>query len=267
MGDERGNAIPANLSMNPINVAIGSQTLHASGVAWAFKLRKEDRAVLCYVGDGATSTGDFHEGMNFASTFKLPVVFCCINNGWAISTPTAKQTGAPTFAQKALAYGMPSMQVDGNDLFAMFKSTRDAINYARSGKGPWFIEAVTYRLGDHTTADDARRYRTADEVSAHCEMDPISRTRKYLESQNLWTPADQENLEKRATAIVHDVAHLALDMEPPTTADLFDHTFAELPDELLRQKRTLRTDCLGQQPELIEPSTEQDTPDHWRVMQ
>src|SRR3954469_6782392 len=130
MGDERGNAIPPELSMSPVCVAIGTQALHAAGIAWAFKLRKEDRAVLCFFGDGATSTGDFHEAMNFASVTKVPVVFSCVNNGWAISTPCGAQTGSETFAQKALAYGMPTVQVDGNDLFAVYKVHHEALERA-----------------------------------------------------------------------------------------------------------------------------------------
>src|SRR4051794_17623024 len=121
MGDGRGNAVPRQYCINPLVVAIGTQTLHAAGIAWAFKLRKEDRIVNVFFGDGATSTGDFHEAMNFASVFQLPIVFTCLNNGFAISVPCCKQTAAQTFAQKALAYGMPTIQVDGNDLFAVYK--------------------------------------------------------------------------------------------------------------------------------------------------
>src|SRR5439155_145473 len=133
---------------------------------------------------GATSTGDFHAAMNFASIQKVPAVFCCVNNGWAISVPCCRQTASETFAQKALAYGMPTVQVDGNDIFAVYKVTRDAIDRARSGGGPSFIEALTYRLADHTTADDARRYRPAEEHEAAMRRDPLVRTRAYLESRS-----------------------------------------------------------------------------------
>jgi pyruvate dehydrogenase E1 component alpha subunit len=251
MGDERGNAIPRNLSMNPLGLAIGTQTLHAVGIAWAFKLRKEDRVVICFFGDGATSTGDFHEAMNFAAVLKAPVVFCCLNNGWAISVPCAKQTSTQTFAQKALAYDMPTVQADGNDIFAMYKTTRDAIDRARAGGGPSFIEALTYRLGDHTTADDARRYRPQAEFDAAVLRDPMVRTRKYLESKGLWDAAQQEKTDKKAKELVHEVVQVALNVPPPATSDIFDYTFAELPEELVRQKQTLRTDSIGQDPAQI----------------
>ncbi len=159
MGDERGNQIPEGVQMTPLSIPIGTQMLHAAGIAWAFKLRKEARVAITYFGDGATSEGDFHEAMNFASTLQVPCVFYCQNNQWAISVPREIQMNSETVAQKAIAYGMPTIQVDGNDLFAVYKASRDAIERARAGGGPSFIEAVTYRLADHTTADDARRYR------------------------------------------------------------------------------------------------------------
>src|SRR3954465_10729286 len=205
MGDERGNAIPKQYSMNPLCVEIGAQTLHAAGIAWAFKIRKEPRVVLGFLGDGATSTGDFHEGMNFASVMKVPVVFCCINNGWAISVPCDKQTVSETFAQKALAYGMPTIKVDGNDLFAVYKAHKEAVDRARAGGGPSFIECATYRLGDHTTADDARRYRPPQELATWAKKDPLVRTRKYLESKGLWDDAQQTKAEQRAKGIVKEV--------------------------------------------------------------
>jgi len=261
MGDERGNAIPANLSMNPICVAIGVQTLHAVGIAWAFKRRKEDRAVICFFGDGATSTGDFHEAMNFASILKVPVVFCCLNNQWAISTPCGHQCASETFAQKALAYGMPTVQADGNDLFAMYKVTKDAMERARAGGGPSFIEAVTYRLGDHTTADDARRYRPAGQLETAMKADPIIRTRKYLEAKNLWDATQQAAAEKKAKGIVHDVIGVAEKMPPQSSDDIFDYMYEQLPTELQKQKQTLRTDSIGLDPTQIglQPPKERDT--------
>jgi pyruvate dehydrogenase E1 component alpha subunit len=248
MGDERGNAIPRELAMNPICVAIGVQMLHAVGIAWAFKLRQEDRVVLSFFGDGATSTGDFHEAMNFATLQQVPAIFCCVNNGWAISVPCSQQTRSATFAQKALAYDMPTVQVDGNDVFAVYRATRDAVSHARSGGGPSFIEAVTYRLGDHTTADDARRYRPAEHLEQAMARDPLVRTRKYLESKGLWNSAQQDAAEEQARATVHETVQLALGIEKPRTEDMFDYVFAELPEELVRQKQTLRTDSIGQDP-------------------
>ncbi|MFN0133690.1 MAG: pyruvate dehydrogenase (acetyl-transferring) E1 component subunit alpha [Phycisphaerales bacterium] len=250
MGDERGNQIPEGVHMTPISIPIGTQMLHATGIAWAFKLRKEPRVAVTYFGDGATSEGDFHEAMNFASVLQVPCVFFCQNNHWAISVPREIQMNSETVAQKAIAYGMPTIQVDGNDLFAVYKASRDAIERARSGGGPSFIEAVTYRLGDHTTADDARRYRDQKEVEMWAARDPLVRLRKYLEKKDLWSEDRQKKLEERAKAIVQEVVKTAEGIEKPTADDIFDYTFAgELPAELQRQKATMRTSSLGQQPE------------------
>lgn len=251
MGDERGNKIPRELGIHPMSVAIGTQALHAVGIAWAFKLRKEQRVVLTFFGDGATSTGDFHEAMNFASVYKVPLVFCCINNQWAISVPNSRQTGSRTFAQKALAYDIPTIQVDGNDIFAVYKAHHDAIERAREGGGASFIEALTYRLGDHTTADDARRYRPIADLEAAQLRDPLVRMRRYLESKQLWNDEHQAKAEQRAKVIVHDMVQVALNVNPPATDDLFDFTFAQLPEELRLQKQTLRTDSIGQDPQQV----------------
>jgi pyruvate dehydrogenase E1 component alpha subunit len=250
MGDERGNQIPKGVNVTPIAIPIGTQMLHATGIAWAFKLRKEQRVAVTYFGDGATSEGDFHEAMNFASVLQVPVVFFCQNNHWAISVPREMQMASETVAQKAIAYGMPTIQVDGNDLFAVFKASRDAIERARAGGGPSFIEAVTYRLGDHTTADDARRYRDQKEVEHWLARDPLVRLRKYLEKKDLWSEEKQQKLEERAKTIVAEVVKTAEGIEKPSTDDIFDYTFAgQLPKELEIQKRTMRTSSLGQAPE------------------
>jgi len=251
MGDERGNQIPAGVNMTPLSIPIGTQMLHATGIAWAFKLRKEPRVAITYFGDGATSEGDFHEAMNFASTLQVPVVFFCQNNQWAISVPRESQMNSETVAQKAIAYGMPSVQVDGNDLFAVFKATKEAVERARGGGGPSLIEAVTYRLADHTTADDARRYRDPKEVEAWQGKDPVIRLRKFLDAKKLWSDAQQTKLEEEAKEMVVEVVKRAEHIEKPTIADIFDYTFAELPAELLKQKQTMRTSSLGQNPEQV----------------
>jgi pyruvate dehydrogenase E1 component alpha subunit len=249
MGDERGNQIPEGVNVTPIAIPIGTQMLHATGIAWAFKLRKEERVAITYFGDGATSEGDFHEAMNFASTLQVPVVFFCQNNGWAISVPRETQTASETIAQKAIAYGMPTIQIDGNDLFAVYKASKDAIERARAGGGPSFIEAVTYRLGDHTTADDARRYRPPEELEHWASKDPLTRVRKYLEKKDLWNNEKQARLEERAKTIVAEVIKTAEGIEKPAIDDIFDYTFAALTPEQEIQKRTLRTSSLGQSPE------------------
>ena len=248
MGDERGNKIPEGVCQLPLCIPIGTQMLHATGIAWAFKMRKEAKVTITFFGDGATSEGDFHEAMNFASAFQTPTVFICQNNQWAISTPREQQMNSETLAQKAIAYGMPSVQVDGNDLFAVFKAAREAIERARAGGGPSFIECVTYRLADHTTADDARRYRDSKEVEAWMGKDPLIRLRKYLTDKGLWNDEQQAAAQSRAEAIVAEVVKTAEGIEKPTTDDIFDYTFATLPAELERQKRTLRTSSLGQDP-------------------
>src|ERR1700751_1143963 len=157
-------------------------------------LRREPRVAVCMFGDGATSKGDVYEAMNFAGVHKLPVVFVATNNQWAISVPLRLQTGCETLAQKAIAAGFAGEQVDGSDVLAIRAAADEAITAARDGKGPRFIEAVAYRLGDHTTSDDASRYRSADEVQAHWKKEPIQRLRTYLVGQKMWTKADEEQL-------------------------------------------------------------------------
>lgn len=249
MGDERGNQIPEGCNQTPIAIPIGTHMLHAVGIAWASKLRGEDKVVATFFGDGATSEGDFHAAMNFASVVKVPVIFYCQNNQWAISTPRDEQMNSETVAQKALAYGMPTIQIDGNDIFATYKATKDAADRARKGGGPSFIEAVTYRMGDHTTADDARRYREDAEVASWQSKDPLIRIRKYMESKGLWNDKQQTELKERAVRIVDEVAKTALEIEKPVTADFFNDMFAELPTDLLRQRDTMRTTSIGIDPE------------------
>ncbi len=251
MGDERGSQIPPGVNVLPLCVPIGTQMLHATGMSWAFKMRKEPKVAFTYFGDGATSEGDFHEAMNFASAFQTPTIFFCQNNHWAISVPREQQMNSETVAQKAVAYGMPTIQVDGNDLFAVYKASKDAADRARSGGGPSFIEAVTYRLADHTTADDARRYRDAGELEAWQGKDPIIRLRKYLTAKALWTDALQASYEEECKAHATQVAKDAESLPAPTSDDMFDYTYADMPKELEIQKRTLKTHSLGQYPEQI----------------
>lgn len=249
MGDERGNQIPDDALLTPLSVPIGTHMLHAVGIAWSFKLRGEsDRCVITYFGDGATSEGDFHGAMNFASTLSVPVIFFCQNNQWAISVPREQQMNSPTVAQKALAYEMPTLQVDGNDVFAVYKAVRDARKHCVRNCGPYFIEGVTYRLGDHTTADDARRYRSEDEVSQWAAKDPLIRTRKYLASRDVWNDERQLELEQRAKKIVHEIVAAAEAIEDPGTDEIFTSMFAEMDDDLRRQCETMRTSSIGQNP-------------------
>ncbi|MBX3373630.1 MAG: pyruvate dehydrogenase (acetyl-transferring) E1 component subunit alpha [Phycisphaeraceae bacterium] len=248
MGDERGNHIPADVQATPISIPIGTQMLHAAGLAWAEKLRKTGAIACTFFGDGATSEGDFHEAANFAANLDLPVIFVCQNNGWAISVPSRIQSSAPTFAQRGLAYGMESIQVDGNDLFAVVYVMRDAIRRAREQSRPTFIEAVTYRLRDHTTADDARRYRDAEELAAWEKRDPLVRLRGWLESRRLWSPDQEAAAKERSQSEVNAIVARAEGIAAPAAGDFFNHMYAELPDELRRQRDTMRTSSLGQDP-------------------
>ena len=255
-GDERGNAIPQRsqhgdqgVNVSPIAIPIGTQMLHATGMAWAYKLRKEDKVVATFFGDGATSEGDFHEAMNFATVFNVPCIFICQNNQWAISVPRDQQMNSETVAQKAFAYGAHTQQVDGNDLFGVYKVVLEARDRARNGGGVTFIEAITYRLADHTTADDARRYRADAEVESWKAKDPMIRTRKYLESQGLWDDAKQSAAMERAEAWTKKIVDVVLNYPAPHRNEMFDFVYAELPEELRRQRDTWSTHSLGQFPQ------------------
>jgi pyruvate dehydrogenase E1 component alpha subunit len=235
MGDERANRIPAGVNNFCVTIPVGTQTLLATGAAWALKIQKRDAVALVYFGDGATSKGDFHESMNFAGTFKLPVVFFCSNNQWAISVSRSRQTAAETFAQKAIAYGAAGIQVDGNDLFAVYKATRDAVARARSGGGPTLIEALTYRMSNHTTADDASRYREAAEIELWTRRDPIARVRKWLFAAGALDEAKDAAVLAEAKAKVAECVKKAEGMPPPDRQEIFHHVFAEMPPALAEQ--------------------------------
>ena len=226
-GHPKGSQIPVGVNMLPFQISVASQILHGVGLAWGFKLQKKDSVVLVYFGDGATSEGAFYEAANFAGVFGVPAVLFCQNNGWAISTPRAKQTKAETIAQKAMAFGFPGVQVDGNDVFAVYKVVKEAVERARAGGGPTLVEAVTYRLGSHTTADDATRYVPAEEMEQQRTRDPLIRYTAFLEQRGLWDEA-------RSTAMDEDIRQeiarysAEADAEPAPAPDrFFDNIFAE----------------------------------------
>src|SRR5258706_7144534 len=181
-----------------ISSPVGTQITQAVGFAWAAKLRRDDAAVIVYFGDGATSANDFHNGLNFAGVFKTPTIFFCRNNGWAISVPTERQTASASFAEKGIAYGVPSLRCDGNDLLAVISATREALARAAHGGGPTLIEAITYRLSGHSTSDDPKAYRQEDEVEEWRRRDPIARLRRLLAARGFWTDADQAKVEEEA---------------------------------------------------------------------
>src|SRR5919197_848565 len=241
-GDERGNLSSGPAHDFPYCIPVGSQAPHAAGVAYAFKFRKEPRVAVCLFGDGATSKGDVWEAMNFAGVWKLPVVFVANNNQWAISVPLRLQTASETLAQKAIAAGFSGEQVDGNDVIAMRAAADEAIAAARSGDGPRFIEAMTYRLSDHTTADDAVRYRPPEEVQARWKEEPIGRLRAYLVSQKVWGKAQEEELAAECQKRVEAAVERYLAAAPRAPETMFDHLYAELPRTYAGQRAELSGD-------------------------
>jgi pyruvate dehydrogenase E1 component alpha subunit len=240
MGNEAGLRTPDGLNIFPIAIPVASQVPQAVGAGMAMKYRKLGAAVVATFGDGATSEGDFHEGLNYAGVFRTPNVFVCLNNQFAISVPRARQTAAPTLAQKALAYGFPGVQVDGNDVLAVFAAVREALATARGGGGPTLIEAFTYRMGDHTTSDDAARYRDRTEVEAWGKKDPIARFRLYLAHKGLWDEAYEKNVQAAAAGEIEKAVAEAEARPPASVDDIFAYTFAKMPPDLEAQLAALK---------------------------
>jgi 2-oxoisovalerate dehydrogenase E1 component alpha subunit len=236
-GDERGNKWSGPPHDFPFCIPVGSQAPHAAGVAYAFRIRKEPRVAVCLFGDGATSKGDVWEAMNFAGVWKLPVVFVVNNNQWAISVPLTLQTASQTLAQKAIAAGFPGEQVDGNDVIAVRAAAEVALAAARAGEGPRLIEALTYRLGDHTTADDATRYRSAEEVQAYWKQEPVARLRAYLVGRMGWGKAEEELLATECEERVEAAIARYLATGPRAPQAMFDYLYAELPRTYAGQRK------------------------------
>lgn len=241
MGNERGSQAPEGIHVMPVSVPVGSQTLHAVGVAWGAKLKGDKMVALVYFGDGATSEGDFHEALNFAGVFKTPTLFFCQNNQYAISVPRSIQTASKTLAQKAIAYGFDGIQVDGNDLFGVIVATREAVEKARSGEGPTLIEGVTFRFGPHTTADDPTKYRTEKEIDPWKPLDPLVRLRLYLKEKNLWSEEVEQKISEQAQKEI-DQAVKDAEAEPtPEVDEIFKYVFAEMTPPLKEQLEYLKT--------------------------
>ncbi len=236
-GSEQGNAYKNSPEDLPMAVPIGTQPLHAAGVATAFKYRKEPRVAVSVCGDGATSEGDFYEAINVAGAWQLPVVFVVINNQWAISLARHQQTGAQTLAQKAIAGGIRGLQADGNDAIAMYDVLHTALERARHGKGPTLIEAVTYRLHDHTTADDATRYRPKEVVDNAWKNEPIRRLKIFLENKHWWDEAREAALLKECQTQVDAAVQDYFNLPKEKAAAMFDYHFANLPHDLADQKQ------------------------------
>ncbi len=239
-GDERGNIVPDGVNCFPASIPVGTQTLHAVGFSWGMKLKNQKSVCVVFFGDGATSEGDFHEAMNFAGEFQTPTIFVCQNNQFAISIARKKQTHAKTLAQKAFAYGFEGIQVDGNDVLAVYSAARRAMDNARNGLGPAMIEAVTYRMGDHTTSDDASRYRPQSEVDYWKKRDPIDRLKKYLKAKKILTEKIGKEIYERAAKHVEDAVKKYEETPLQKPTEIFDYMFSEQPKTLLNQKEYLR---------------------------
>lgn len=222
-----------------VSSPIGTQITQAVGFAWAAKLKKEELVALAYFGDGATSSAELHNGANFAGVFRVPVVLFCRNNGWAISVPVERQTATATFAEKAVAYGLPGVRCDGNDLFAVYKVVRDAIERAAAGKGATLVEAMTYRMSGHSTSDDPKAYRDEAVVEAWRRRDPLSRVRTHLEARGLWSAAQQDELEARIEARLRAAVAAAEKVPPPPLESMFEDVYAEKPWHLREQQTEL----------------------------
>ncbi|MCF6178749.1 MAG: pyruvate dehydrogenase (acetyl-transferring) E1 component subunit alpha [Geopsychrobacter sp.] len=236
-GDERGLLCPPELNIFPINIAVGTHLLHAAGVALGARYRQEMLVAVPYLGDGGTSKGDFYEALNMAGVYQLPLVAICQNNQWAISVSRQHQTAAQTLAQKAVACGIRGIQVDGNDVLAVYQATREALERARNGGGPTLIECETCRMSDHTTADDARRYRDPAELERWQARDPLLRMQRFLESRGLWVASEQAEREAALKQSVDEAVVAAEAVEPPQVADMFTYTCAELSS---RQRQQLK---------------------------
>lgn len=235
-GDERGSDFRHCREDFPICVPIATQYLHATGIAKAFQYRKQPRVAVTTIGEGGTSKGDFYEALNLAGIWRLPVVFVVNNNQWAISVPRSIQTGTETIAQKAIAAGFEGIQVDGNDVIAMHQVMTEALYKARHGQGPTLIEAITYRLGDHTTADDASRYRNKSELETAWEKEPLIRLRKYLMTQALWDEEKEERWKEECQAQVAQAVEDYVNKPKTAIDDIFDYTYDTLTKPLAEQK-------------------------------
>jgi len=240
----KGRQMPSHHSGRSVNQVswsscIGPQIPQAVGAAWAMKLKKDPSVAIGFCGDGATSQPDFHNAMNFAGVFKAPCVVLCQNNHWSISVPTARQTASVTLAIKGRAYGVPAVRVDGNDLLAVYKVLHDALDRARAGEGPTFIEALTYRIGAHSTSDDPTRYRSDEEVESWKKKDPLDRLRKHLTGQGLVDDAFDKALDEEHAAEIGAAVKAMEELPPPSRESLFEDVYAELPWNLREQRDEL----------------------------
>ncbi|MFB6208148.1 MAG: pyruvate dehydrogenase (acetyl-transferring) E1 component subunit alpha, partial [Candidatus Nanohaloarchaea archaeon] len=236
MGDANGQKGMENTL--PVAIPVGTQNLHAAGLGIAMEKQGDENAVIGYTGDGSTSEGDFHEALNFAGVYDAHTIFMVQNNRYAISMPVEKQTNSETIAQKALAYGIEGVQVDGNDILAVIKAVEEAIEKARKGE-PVLIEALTYRLEDHTTSDDSTRYREEEEVEEWKDEDPLERFKEYLKEHDIWDD-ELEKYEEEAEEKINDAANRAMEMEDPDMDEMFDYVYGEKPEMMKKQQEQFR---------------------------
>jgi pyruvate dehydrogenase E1 component alpha subunit len=235
-GNENGSAFHTAKKLLPVSVPIASQLLHAVGIAYAVKFKKENDVVYTICGDGGTSEGDFHEALNFASVWKVPVVFLIQNNQFAISVPFSKQSASVNIAVKSMAYGIPGIKVDGNDFFAMYSALDYVQKYAREGKGPVLIEALTYRKGAHTTSDDPTKYRTKEEEDKWALTDPLNRLKKFCQEKNLFTDEEEKTWTEQFKKEVDRSFEEAENSPPTTLDDVFKYTYVDIPEDLKVQQ-------------------------------
>ncbi len=240
MGNEEGMRIPDDLNIFTIAVPVATQLPQAVGAGMAAKIKKDKIGVLSTFSDGATSEGDFHEALNFAGVYKTPNVFVCYNNQYAISMPRAKQTASKTLAQKAIAYGFDGVLVDGNDILAMYTATKEALEKARAGEGPTLIEAYTYRMSNHTTADDASKYRSEEEVKKWEKRDPIERFRIYLKNKGIWNESFERKVQEEAEATVNRAVEEAEKTPLPRIEEIFIYTYKNMTPNLKEQLEELK---------------------------
>ncbi len=222
-----------------VSSPIGTQITQAVGFAWAAKIMKDDLVALTYFGEGATSSNEFHNGMNFAGVFKSPTVFFCRNNGWAISVPTERQTASATFAEKGIAYGIPGVRVDGNDVLAVVKVTREAVARAARGEGATLIEALTYRLSGHSTSDDPKAYRPETTLDPWRALDPLGRLRKHLTVAHGWDESTEKQIESQVDQELKAAIQVAEGTGAPSLDSMFEDVYAEMPWHLREQRDEL----------------------------
>ena len=239
-GDVRGLRSDDNVNNFPICIAVGTQIPHAVGCAWASKLKNEKTVSLVYTGEGGTSRGDFHDALNFAGVFKVPCIIVVENNQYAISVPRNRQTSSETIAQKAIAYGIKGIQVDGNDIFAVYKAAKEAVDNARAGNGPTLIENVTYRQTDHSTSDDAKKYRSDKEVQEWLKKDPVLRLEKYMAANKLLEDKYREEVAAKAKEKVEKEVGIYENLPAPELKDVFENTYKELTPDLKEQLNDLK---------------------------